>query len=214
MAVLHRALTAPMAEAEDVLQEELGHFFGQDIVMDEILHATLRDRPQPGIAGAKKRIFSFVILGLLIAFTLWYVLAFGIYHGDAIVGDFLSDFWTAQGLTFFVFEPMISLGLIALQVAVLPVVLMSTRWLPCFGTRTEAIAVEQSHVLRGRIENVTLLQATGAAAGVGATESLVLFSALSALAPAFLGVGGGGLLDGPEQQSLLIRERQQQRQRG
>lgn len=78
---------------------------------------------------------------------------------------------------------------IATQVAVMPVLLRQLRWMPCLGTRTEAAEAESSRVLSGRIQNVTLMQATGAAAGVGATESLVLFSVLSAIAPAFTGFG-------------------------
>lgn len=47
-------------------------------------------------------VISFALLALALAFILWFILAFGLTRGRAVISSFMVTFWVSQAITFFV----------------------------------------------------------------------------------------------------------------
>lgn len=127
---------------------------------------------------------SFVLLAGVLSFVLWFVLAFGLTRGREVISSFMITFWASQAITFLVTQPAVLLLGLVWAMTCGPTVNRWFSWVPCCGASDEATTFSGSRVLSGRVENVAMLHAVGATAGLAARDSLLVFSLTSALTAA------------------------------
>jgi len=110
---------------------------------------------------------SFVLLVAVLGFVLWFIILFGLYHGPAVINSFMQTFWISQGITLLVSSPLILLANIIWATSCAPQFSRACSWIPICGARDEAGAFSRAGVLSGRVQNIALLHAVGATAGLG-----------------------------------------------
>ena len=172
--------TAKSSSLQQLLSDTLG-----DEGMRAAVRGTLLQEDGACSTAFMYSAISFVLLAALLSFVLWFILAFGLTRGRAVISEFMVTFWTSQAITFLVTQPLVVFAAIAWATTFGPVVGKQCSWMPLCGASDEAQEFSGSRVLSGRVENVAMLHAVGATAGLAARDSLLVFSLTSALSTAF-----------------------------
>jgi len=89
-------------------------------------------------------------------------------------------------MTIFVTSPAILLAKLIWAMACVPTLGNIVSWIPLCGARDEARSYSRANVLSGHVQNISMLQALGATAGLGSQESLLVFSVTSTLSTALM----------------------------
>lgn len=156
----------------------------EDEGMRAVVRGTLLSEEGAHTKACVYSIASFVLLAAVLAFVLWFILAFGLTRGRAVISSFMVTFWASQATTLLITEPLVILLALAWALTFGPTVNKFLNWVPCCGAKDEAATFSGSRVLSGRVENVAMLHAVGATAGLAGSNSLLVFSSTAALSAA------------------------------
>ena len=154
--------------------------------MRSAVRGTLLKEEGSKSGAVKNAVIAFVMLALVLAFILWFILSFGITRGRKVISAFMWTFWVSQIITLVINDPLTLLGAIVWAITCGPRLEKQLSWIPFCGAEDEASRYSGASALAGRVENVALMHAVGATVGLGAGDSLLVFSTTAALSAAFV----------------------------
>jgi hypothetical protein len=137
----------------------------------------------------------YCICWIWIGFCLFYIALFGLYQPAAVTTAVVVTFFTAQAMTLFLTQPLVLLAGLVFQLAVAPAWAPYVLWIPVVGPivagqGAQAMAAGSgATALTGRLENLTLVRAAGAASLLPPDSALVAYGAAAVLGAAMGGAG-------------------------
>ena len=165
-------------------------------------------RPVSMLRGWETAIAWLTVLAL-VGMMLFYVLLFGLARGDDVLLSFLEAFGLSQVMALLVMQPaMIFLGVVWCFV-VAPVMRHYLAWVPLVGSLLSpggSAATGSGASLSGRLQNVSMVHASGHASGLSPDEALLAFSDIGAISAA-MSAGGTAWRRRQEARALGVAHR-------
>jgi len=130
-----------------------------------------------------------LVLAVLLG-ALSYVLLFGLSRGGDTLHAFLLTFFLTQVLSVLLIQPVLIMFGVLWALVVFPALSATLAWIPGVGGLLAPPGGRrgpESETLSGRLEHVSLVQASGAASGLPPDQALLAFSVVGSLASAMFG---------------------------
>ena len=137
---------------------------------------------------------------VIVSFWLFYIAQFGFNHSAETTLSIVFVWLFNQAFSFFVVEPILTGVNVILTFVVLPALLPSILWIPNVGSAVAGkVACDLANkdgrsVLSGRMENLTLVRAAGAASMLSPEASVVAYGLGAVLSATMSRIGGESLL--------------------
>lgn len=181
----------------------------------EVMEAEEDGIAKPDIArriGCPCGVMSVVLYGFILAWTTWnlfYVFLFGVWQTQEIVQDVLIDFAFSQFISLCIFYPALALFGVLWAFVILPAWLPYLVWIPMLGrlllgkhgnvASADADARLSPTVLTGRLQNLTLVRAAGAASMLPPDSAIIAYGVTAAVTGIFNGLTARKKKKGAEQ---------------
>lgn len=133
---------------------------------------------------------AYAIVLLWVAFCLFYLTLFGLYQPQGATVTFLESFALSQAFALFLLQPAILLFVIVFQLAIFPAWVPYVLWVPVLGPMVAGKAASSMQAqagtaaLTGRLENLTLVRAAGAASMLAPDSALIAYGTTAVLGAA------------------------------
>jgi len=134
------------------------------------------------------------VIWAFVAFCLWYVVAFGFLHPASVTLSYTIAWATSQATSLFLVAPLLALASTVATFAVVPAWLPWLLWIPYVGRfvagrAASAFATDDGgSSLSGRLENLALVRAAGAASLLPGEAAVIAYGAGGVLSAAMAGV--------------------------
>lgn len=141
-------------------------------------------------------IVTHMLLGLVMAWCLYYMLVFGMYQPKSVLLSWMWAYGADQAVGIFIIAPKLTLVNVVWKFGIWPSWAPWIMWIPVVGPllaskQLKAMATEDgSESLTGRLQNLTLIRAAGFASYLSPDNAVIAFGATTAMAATISNVSG------------------------